>query len=153
MERDRHLTAILWFLILTLPIHIAEEFWGGEGFISWNTRSAGGSFSAEKFWALLAVGFVLVLTGALLVQKFLRMRWIVSAMAAIYFINGLSHLVATISQHRYSPGLISGLIWIPCCFWILSHENKTTTRKTYLGGALAGAAIHAVITLISSGRI
>jgi hypothetical protein len=153
MKPEPHLKSILLFLVLTLPIHIAEEFWAGEGFLAWNARESGAIFSAEKFFTLLAVGFVLVLTGALLVFRFPRMRWIVSALAAIYFINGVSHLVATVSERRYSPGLISGLIWIPFCFWILSHENKATTRKTYLGGALTGAAIHAVITLISSGRI
>jgi hypothetical protein len=148
---DQRLTTILSFLVLSLPIHIAEEFWGGEGFIQWNIRVSGAAFSIEKFFALLGFGLALIITGALLVRKYARMRWIVSALAAVYLINGVSHLVSTISNHRYSPGLISGLFWIPCCLWILFHESRTTTRKTYYGGAITGVFIHGIITLISTG--
>ena len=64
----------------------------------------------------------------------------------------MTHLASTISHHRYSPGLISGvLLWIPGGVWILLQESRSTTRKTYYGGALTGMGIHAIITLISSG--
>jgi hypothetical protein len=154
MKEQTHITGVLLFLILTLPIHIAEEFWGGEGFLKWNARASGITFSVEKFLLLLSFGFALVLVGALLVRKYPRMRWIVSALATIYLINGMSHLISTISNHRYSPGLISGvLLWIPGGVWILLYESRNTTRKTYYGGAITGVGIHAIITLISSGII
>ena len=154
MKEQTQLAKVLWFLILTLPVHIAEEFWGGEGFLKWNARTSGAHLSVQKFFMLLGIAFALVVLGALLVRKYQRMRWIVSALATIYLINGISHLISTISNHHYSPGLISGvLLWIPGGVWILLQESRSTTRKTYYGGALTGLAIHAVITLISSGII
>ncbi|HSE39808.1 MAG TPA: HXXEE domain-containing protein [Acidobacteriota bacterium] len=154
MKEQRHLTGVLWFLILTLPIHVAEEFWAGEGFLKWNARTSGANFSVQKFFILLALAFALVILGALLVRRYPRMRWIISALATISLINGISHLISTISHYRYSPGLISGvLLWIPGCAWILLRESRSTTRKTYYGGAITGLAIHTVITLISSGII
>ena len=65
---------ILAFFVLTLPIHVAEEFWGGEGFLNWNARTSGTNLSVEEFFLLLSLGFALVLIGALLVRKYPRMR-------------------------------------------------------------------------------
>jgi len=142
----------VWFFPATLPIHIAEEFWGGEGFLSWNARATGMTFSAAQFFTLVSAGFILVLAGVLLAQRYNRMRWIISALATVYFINGISHSVSTFMQHRYSPGLISGLLlWIPCSIWILIREHRQASRRTFFGGTLVGASIHGIVTLFSRG--
>jgi D-alanyl-lipoteichoic acid acyltransferase DltB (MBOAT superfamily) len=143
-----------WFFPITLPIHIAEEFWGGEGFLSWNARATGAVFSVTKFFALVTFAFVLVLIGVLLARRYPKMRWIISALASIFLINGFSHLIATMAHHQYSPGLISGLLlWIPFSIWILFAEHRVTTRRTFVGGVITGAAIHGVVTLFSRGII
>ena len=143
-----------WFFPITLPIHIAEEFWGGEGFLSWNARATGAVFSVTKFFTLVTVGFILILTGVLLARRYPKMRWIISALATIFLINGFSHLFATITQHQYSPGLVSGLLlWIPFSIWILFAERRVTTRRTFFGGVITGAAIHGIVTLFSRGII
>lgn len=143
-----------WFFPITLPIHIAEEFWGGEGFLAWNARATGAVFSVTKFFTLVTLGFLLVLTGVLLARRYPKMRWIISALAAIFLINGFSHLIATIAQHQYSPGLVSGLLlWIPFSTWILFAEHRATTKRTFFGGVITGAAIHGIVTLFSRGII
>jgi uncharacterized protein with HXXEE motif len=143
-----------WFFPISLPIHIAEEFWGGEGFLSWNVRATGAVLSVTKFFTLVGIGFALVLTGILLARHYPKMRWIISALATIFLINGFSHLIATFSHHRYSPGLISGLLlWIPFSIWILIAEHRKTTRRTFVGGIITGAAIHGVVTLFSRGIV
>ena len=155
MNPDRNNSAKwFWFFPITLPIHIAEEFWGGEGFLSWNARATGVVFSVTKFFTLVSVGFVLILVGVLLAQRYPKMRWIICALATIFLINGFSHLFATITQHQYSPGLVSGLLlWIPFAIWILIAEHRNTTRRTFLGGVITGAAIHGIVTLFSRGII
>ena len=151
---NKNPTRWFWFFPVTLPIHIAEEFWGGEGFLSWNARATGAVFSVPKFFTLVSVGFILVLIGVLLARHYKKMRWIISTLATIFLINGFSHLIATLTQHRYSPGLISGLLlWIPFSIWILIAEHGVTTKRTFFGGVIAGAAIHAVVTLFSRGII
>jgi hypothetical protein len=143
-----------WFFPITLPIHIAEEFWGGEGFLSWNARATGAVLSVTKFFTLVTVGFILILTGVLLARKYQKMRWIISALSTIFLINGFSHLIATIAHHEYSPGLVSGvLLWIPFSIWILNTERRQTTNRTFFGGVITGAAIHGVVTLFSRGII
>ena len=141
-----------WFFPITLPIHIAEEFWGGEGFLAWNARATGAIFTVTKFFILVSFGFLLVLTGVLLARHYKRMRWIISALATIFLINGFSHLIATITQHRYSPGLISGvLLWIPFSIWILVGEHRLTSKRHFVGGMITGLLIHGVVTLFSRG--
>ena len=143
-----------WFFPITLPIHIAEEFWAGEGFLSWNARATGVVFSAAKFLTLVSVGFILVLIGVLLARHYKKMRWIISALATIFLINGFSHIIATVIHGWYSPGLISGLLlWIPFSIWILIGEHRLTTWRTFISGVIAGAAIHGVVTLFSRGII
>jgi hypothetical protein len=143
-----------WFFPITLPIHIAEEFWGGEGFLSWNARATGAVLSVTKFFTLVSVGFILVLIGVLLAQRYPKMRWIISALATIFLINGFSHSIATITHHQYSPGLVSGvLLWIPFSIWILVSEHRVTTTRTFFGGVITGAAIHGIVTLFSRGII
>lgn len=141
-----------WFFPITLPIHIAEEFWGGEGFLSWNARATGAVFSVTKFFTLVSIGFILVLIGVILARRYNRMRWIISALATIFLINGFSHLLATVTQHHYSPGLISGMIlWIPFSIWILIGEHRLASRRNFLGGMITGVLIHGVVTLFSRG--
>ncbi len=143
-----------WFFPITLPIHIAEEFWGGEGFLSWNARATGAVFSVTKFFTLVSFGFILVLIGVLLAKRYNKMRWIISALATIFLINGFSHLIATITHHQYSPGLVSGvLLWIPFSIWILIAEHRLNTRRTFFGGVITGALIHGIVTLFSRGII
>jgi glucan phosphoethanolaminetransferase (alkaline phosphatase superfamily) len=143
-----------WFFPITLPIHIAEEFWGGEGFLSWNARATGAVFSVTKFLILVTIGFLLVLTGVLLARRYPKMRWIISALATVFLINGFSHLIATLAQHQYSPGLVSGLLlWIPFSLWILFSEHRVTTNRTFFGGIITGAVIHGIVTLFSRGII
>lgn len=142
----------VWFFPITLPIHIAEEFWGGEGFLAWNERATGATLSVTKFFTLVMVGFILVLTGILLARTYKRMRWIISALATIFLINGFSHVIATLTQHQYSPGLISGmLLWIPFSIWILNSERGHASKRSFFGGMITGAVIHGVVTLFSRG--
>jgi Protein of unknown function with HXXEE motif len=141
-----------WFFPITLPLHIAEEFWGGEGFLSWNARATGAVFSITKFFTLVSIGFILVLIGVILARRYNRMRWIISALATIFLINGFSHLLATFTGHRYSPGLISGLLlWIPFSIWILIGEHRLASRRSFVGGTITGVLIHGVVTLLSRG--
>jgi hypothetical protein len=143
-----------WFFPTTLPIHIAEEFWAGEGFLSWNARATGAVFTVSKFFTLVSIGFLLVLTGVLLARRYQKMRWIISALATIFLINGFSHVIATITHRHYSPGLISGvLLWIPFSIWILINEHRIASKRSFLSGTITGVLIHVVITLLSRGVI
>jgi hypothetical protein len=147
-------TLWFWFFPITLLIHLSEEFWAGEGFLSWNARSTGAVFSITKFFTLVTIGFILVLVGVVLAKHYKRMRWIISALATIFLINGFSHLFATLTQQRYSPGLISGLLlWIPFSIWILLSEHRNASKRAFFGGIITGAAIHGIVTLFSRGII
>lgn len=152
MTNPKKYPSYYWFFPITLPLHIAEEFWGGEGFLSWNARATGAVFSITKFFTLVSIGFILVLIGIILARRYNRMRWIISALATIFLINGFSHLLATFTGHRYSPGLISGLLlWIPFSIWILIGEHRLASRRSFVGGTITGVLIHGVVTLLSRG--
>lgn len=50
----------VWLFPVTYLCHIAEEYWGGEGFYRWVARAAGAKLTAADFVTLNARACVLV---------------------------------------------------------------------------------------------
>jgi hypothetical protein len=50
----------VWLFPATYLAHIAEEYWGGEGFPRWISRVAGATLTTPEFLTLNAVAWVLM---------------------------------------------------------------------------------------------
>jgi len=134
----------------TYLIHIAEEYWAGEGFYNWISRVAGGNLTAERFLALNAVAWVVMLTLCLLAAIYPEMRVIVIAFATVTLLNGLAHISGTAITLSYSPGLISGLfVWIPLGAATLYHNHTCTRRAHFNLGVIVGLALHAIVAIVA----
>ncbi len=64
----------LWVFPITYLIHIAEEYWGGEGYPAYILRLRGVHMSTARFLVAQSVGVVLVTVGVILARRF-RYRW------------------------------------------------------------------------------
>jgi hypothetical protein len=73
---DRRTILWSWLFPLSYLIHIAEEYWGGEGYPAYLLRLRGVHMSTARFLAAQSVGFILVTVGVFLARrlKFLPMR-------------------------------------------------------------------------------
>ncbi len=62
-------TQWLWLFVLTYVIHIAEEFWGGEGYSAHLLKNRGVYMSPTRFLVAQAIGTALMAAGVLIANR------------------------------------------------------------------------------------
>ncbi len=138
----------LWLFPITYLVHIAEEYWGGEGFYRWISRLSGAELTAERFISLNTTFWVIMATGIAIVVFTSSQHWIALAFGTIVLINGSAHTIGSILTQSYSPGLFSGLLlWIPLGAITLRRGWKLSTRGQFAVGLIIGIVLHAMVTL------
>ncbi|HEV2762335.1 MAG TPA: HXXEE domain-containing protein [Pyrinomonadaceae bacterium] len=136
---------------LTFVVHVAEEVWCGEGFPAWVSRVSGVEMTHERFLALNAAAWVVMLAGCLLAAGFERLRPLALPFATAVLINGLAHTGATALTATYSPGLLSGLLlWVPLGLYTLRRARRFTERKTFWLAVASGFVLHGLLTLTAA---
>lgn len=137
----------LWPLLfpLTYLAHAAEEYFGG--FPAWSGRYLGFHLTPWGFLQLNIVAWTLMLCGSVLASRFDSLRWLVVPLAAVTFINGCAHAIASVVTASYSPGLVSGLVlWVPIAAVTLRRSHAALPRRLFWSGVGLGAALHAIVT-------
>jgi hypothetical protein len=85
-----------WLLPATYAVHIAEELWGGEGFVAWLARIAGVGVTAGQFLLWNMVALLLMSVSIVLVMRFKKMRPLLLAYGVSFMLNALSHIIVSI---------------------------------------------------------
>lgn len=136
---------------LSYAVHLAEEAWGGESFPVWASRISGVSFTHDEFVVLNGVALALMCIAMAVASRQPRARrFVLTALAAIVAINGALHVVASLWSATYSPGVISGaLVWLPLGVWTLRWAAQMSTARQLVGGCVAGALVHAVVSAVA----
>ena len=150
---DRSRSSIaLWSCLIpfTYVIHIAEEFYGGEGYPAYLKRLRGVELSPTRFLVGQAIGLGLIIIGLLIARRLNFPKQLLIILGAVVMVNGFSHLGTTLYYREYSPGLISGvLIWIPLgLVTLISFKRDLSVRRYWLYVAI-GIAINAAVALIT----
>ena len=139
-----------WLFPATYAIHLAEELWGGEGFVAWFARIAGVELAGGQFllWNIFAL--LLMSASIVLMTRYQRLRPLLLAYGVTFLLNALSHLIAGIYTNSYSPGMLSGvLLWMPLGALTLLSFGKTLSRRARRAGLLVGALIHCAVVLLT----
>ena len=145
------LTAILlWVFPLTYLIHIAEEYWGGEGYPAYILRLRGVHLSTTRFLAAQSVGFFLVTIGVLLARRLHFPQMMLIVMGTIVFVNSLTHTVTAITSSTYGPGLVSSIIiWMPLGLFVLIRYRGAVSRKRYGMAIAIGVSVNVIIGIFT----
>ena len=139
-----------WLFPLTYLIHIAEEFYGGEGYPAYLKRLRGVEMAPAKFLVGQAIGLALIVLGILIARRFSFPRQLLVILGTVVLFNGLSHLATSVYYREYGPGLISGVvIWIPFGIATLMRFKSSMRPVRYWLYVATGIAINAVIALIT----
>ena len=150
MSPDKSLTLWSWLFPLTYVLHIAEEFWGGEGYSAYLKRIRGVELSPTKFLVGQTIGLALMVIGILIARRRNFRRQLLVILGTIVFVNGLSHLATSLLYGEYGPGLASGvLIWVPFGIATLIRFKRSIIARQYWLYVAIGIAINAVIALIT----
>jgi hypothetical protein len=144
-----------WLFPLTYLAHIAEEYWGGEGFPAWFSRLSGVDLTPARFLSLNRFALALMVVGVILALTVPPLRWLLISFGAVVLINALAHAVGSVWTRSYSPGLISGLLlWLPLGALTLRRAWILRSRRAFWSGVVVGVLLHGVITVLalSGGR-
>ena len=140
----------MWLFPVTYLIHIAEEYWGGEGYSAYLYRLRGVHLSTGRFFFFHSLGVVLIVLGIVISLQLKFPRFMLGIMGAIVLSNGITHTVTALRHGGYGPGLVSCvLIWIPLgigTLFVLYGEVPTTRLVV---AAAIGGAINGVVALIA----
>ena len=152
-------TTVLWSWLfpLTYLIHVAEEYWGGEGYPAYIFKLRGVHLSNTRFLAAQSVGFVLVIVGILLARKFRFLPMMLVILGSMVAVNALTHTVTALSTLKYAPGLWSSIfVWGPIGIAsMVRFKALIRKQKQYWLAIAIGAGINVVIGILTmrGGRV
>ncbi len=136
----------LWLFPATYIIHIAEEYWGGEGYVAYLYRLRGVHMSGKRFLVLQSFGFIWMTAMVILSQLFNFREFVLALLGTITLLNGITHTLTAISHRGYGPGLVSCVLtWIPLGLITLILVFGRMTIVPYAVAVVCGIAIIAFI--------
>jgi hypothetical protein len=139
-----------WLFPITYVIHIAEEFYGGEGYPAYLKRLRGVEMAPSKFLLGQAIGLALIVLGIIIARRLNFPRQLLVLLGTVILFNGLSHLATSTYYREYGPGLISGVaIWIPFGIATLTRFKDSMRAGRYWLYIAIGIAINVIIALLT----
>ena len=139
-----------WIFPITYLIHIAEEYWGGEGYSAYLFRVRGVHMSPARFLAAQSIGFLLVTTAVILARQLSFPQTMILILGTIVLVNGLTHSVTSITTHSYGPGLYSSVfIWIPLGILTLLRFKVAVSRRRYWLCIGIGVFVNVLIAVVT----
>lgn len=139
-----------WLFPITYLIHIAEEYWGGEGYPAYLLRVRGVHLSSTRFLLVQTLGTVLMAAGVMLARRFNFSHMMIIIMASIVLVNGLTHTLTSLSNGGYGPGVLSSvLVWIPLSIFSLVRFKPDVSTKRYLIGIAIGLSVNVLVFVIT----
>lgn len=154
---DRATVFWSWLFPLSYLIHIAEEYWGGEGYPAYILRLRGVHMSTARFLVAQSVGFILVTIGVILARrlKFLPMMLVI--LGTVVAGNALTHTVTAFSILRYGPGLLSSIfIWGPLGIaTLIRFKGSIDDQRQYWIAIAIGVVVNVVVGILTmrGGRV
>jgi hypothetical protein len=140
----------LWLFPVTYLFHIAEEFWGGEGYPAYLLRTYGVHLSAERFIILQTIGMILMMLGILIARRQNFPHLLLVIFATVFLKNALIHILRSALAMEYQPGLLTSvLIWLPLGLLTLLHFGRVIRARRYVLGVAIGLAISAAIEMMT----
>jgi hypothetical protein len=146
----------LWVFPITYLIHVAEEYWVGEGYPAYILRLRGVHMSTTRFLVAQGVGVVLVTIGVILGRHFKFPRMMLIILGAIVLGNGITHTVTALSIMSYGPGLWSSIfIWMPLGLFTLLRFRNGVATKQYWTAIAIGVGVNVVVGILTmrGGRV
>ena len=131
-------------LPLAYLLHLLEEWFGG--FSNWTQEVLGQEIGIQRFILINSIFLIITVVGSIASVRSARLTWIAIALCALFGLNGLLHLLATIGFAQYAPGVVTGaLIYIPLTLWILNEIKKRVSLSMFTRSVFLGLVAHALV--------
>ena len=121
-----------WLFPVSYLLHIAEEYWGGEGYSAYLLRLRGIQLSPARFLVIQAIGLALMTLGVILARRLKFPNLLSVILGSVILVNGLTHTALSLAYTEYVPGLITSiLLWIPLGIVTLLGLRRTMRQARY----------------------
>jgi hypothetical protein len=148
---DKAINFLSWLIPVTYLIHIAEEYWGGEGYPAYIYRLRGVYLSPNRFLVAQAIGFVLVVLAVILARQFNFPAMMLVILSTTVMGNALTHIFSALTTLSYNPGLLSSvLIWLPFGIFVLVRFKREVSPQRYWLAIAIGVGINVAIAVITT---
>ncbi len=137
---------------LSYLIHIAEEYWGGEGYPAYIFKLRGVHMSTTRFLVAQSVGFFLVTIGVLIARrlKFLPMMLVI--LGSVVAVNALTHTVTALSYVARMDRVFflqSSFGVRSACATIIHFKSRIRKQKQYWIAIAIGVGINVVVGILT----
>ena len=147
---EKTISLLLWLIPATYVLHIAEEYWGGEGFPAYIARTRGAHLTPSRFLLMNGIGCALMLLGVWLAHRYKFKQWLLVCLGMVAMGNGLSHTVNSILTREYNPGVVTVLlIWIPLGVVSLIYAKRKLAGRKFWVALAIGIGILLVVALLA----
>jgi hypothetical protein len=142
---DEPLGRWIWLLPLAYTLHVLEEAYGGYGLIGWMIERGGLHLSLAAFFIVNLVGLAIIAVATWGARMHRAWQWPLASAGAILFMNGVSHVAASIASRHYVSGMFTGIaFYIPLGAFLLIRVQGRVRRSVFWGAVAFGFTIHAV---------
>lgn len=140
-----------WLFPITYLLHIAEEYWGGEGYSAYLLRLRGIQLSPARFLLVQSIGLALMIMGIILARRLQFPGLLSVVLGSVILVNGLTHAILSLVYTEYVPGLITSmLLWLPLGTATLLRFRGTMREARYWLCVALGAGINVIIELVTT---
>ena len=148
---DRATILWSWLFPLSYLIHIAEEYWGGEGYPAYIFRLRGVHMTTTRFLVAQGLGVALVTIGIVVARKLKFLPMMLVILGALVAGNCVTHGVTALSIMEYGPGLVSTtLIWGPLGIaTIIRFKSAIDDQRQYWLAIAIGLAINVIVYVVT----
>jgi Protein of unknown function with HXXEE motif len=139
----------LWIFAAVLVIHLIEELWGGSR--SRDPHNLKGlDLSRNGFIFTNLVALMLFAGGSVLALELRFPQFMLVALATFVLVNGLGHLLTSIKDATYSPGLVSAvLFFIPLGVFIVITLHPKMGSLRFSEAIAAGLGMQLTASLVA----
>jgi hypothetical protein len=122
-----------------------EEAYGGHGLIGWMNERGGIHLSMAAFLGVNLVGLAIIAAATWGARMHRLWQWPLASAGTILFMNGLSHVAASIASRQYVSGMWTGIaIYLPLGAVLLMRVRRLVRPGVFRAAVAFGFAIHAV---------
>ena len=145
-RRDETIGRWVWLLPAAYAFHVIEEGFGGRGLVEWMIARGGLRLSMASFLGANLVGLAIIAVATWGSRTRPSWRWVLASAGTILFVNGLSHVAASVGVGYYVPGMWTGIaFYLPLGAILLARMRRLVRPKVFWAAIGAGFAIHAAV--------
>ncbi len=149
MIREAPIGRWIWLLPAAYAFHVMEEAYGGHGLIGWMNERGGIHLSMAAFLCLNLIGLAIVAVATWGARMHRLWQWPLASAGTILFMNGLSHVAASIATRHYVSGMWTGILfYVPLGAALLLRVQRLVSPLIFWAAVSVGFVIHAAVLWI-----